>query len=831
MPGFGYDPFGEGPFGEWDWSKAVLYDLIPEIYKELDADNDEILKKLQYGLRYSFDNLRFNIRKFSNLRDPLQVRTQYDEVEVLTLGPEIPVQGELSQRGIDGKVLPLQEFTAPTARFRFDDIGKELLVSGSTIAANNRRVRIARIVSPTTAFTDPQLLADPTPFRWELRPVAVAEPGVRTVQLAAGTVDRITPGWFLDDGTAQFKVVARRHFNWQDPSRALYVLQEGFDATFDGLGNLIVQTGSFSASNIGQKIVVARGTEPLNNGDWEIAAVLTTVAPWTLQLVESVDRVPNADPCYWGLLPRAELDIEAVALPRGVAEQQGITGVFAANFSASNSSFDADDVGKLLTILGSTLTNNGTYTVTGFVAPNNLTVTPAFVAEVGLTWSLRRQTTIGATKTQVQVYAPSLIQWLAKDFGIEIDFRESESIQRSWVQHISRWINIKGLPKSYEVIGLLTGLLISATKLYRVTQETFLAIQAIDPDSVIESGESGVGRFGFTGALTQVGFNVRFTDSTAGFLPHDVGRHIRVRTASDPANLKLYTIDVVISSTQVQFRHLLDIAITPDFGPGGTVLLPTIEWAVVRLYSILAPLRPRFDEFNSDMMTEIIGFTQPGPGDFFGIDRWCWEADMSMVVPFLFVSVTAAGEYLWQIVVQTPGGQPASAEVIEVVGNWVMYDKVGTKFFVDTVPVNAGIGLWTFQVFAAVAPVQVGASSPHFDYECPVILDCDFCASNKILLSIELGPALEGLTGLPTENILARALERVEQVKPAHVEVIQRFIRTIEADLFLTASVEPHPFLYAILYARLAPYYDDFPADWFTPDFFLLATLEVIVIP
>ena len=69
-------------------------------------------------------------------------------------------------------------------------------------------------------------------------------------------------------------------------------------------------------------------------------------------------------------------------------------------------------------------------------------------------------------------------------------------------------------------------------------------------------------------------------------------------------------------------------------------MLPTIEWAVVRLYSILAPLRPRFDEFNSDMMTEIIGFTQPGPGDFFGIDRWCWQADMSMVVPFLFVSVT-----------------------------------------------------------------------------------------------------------------------------------------------------------------------------------------------
>jgi hypothetical protein len=834
MPGFGYDPFGTGPFGAWDWSKNVLYKLTPEIYRESDEDQGFVLKKFTYGLRYSFDNLRWKIRHFTELRSPFLARTQYNEVQLLTLGQEIVVQGDLEQRGIDATVNALQEFVSPTGRFRFDDVGKELICSGSTFPANNRRVRIARIISPSRVLTDPQLLTDVTPFKWELRPVVDRDPALRTLQVLEGTVDEITPGWLLSDGLAQYEVVARRHFDWKDPTRQLYTLQEGTDAFFNPSGFLIVGSGSFSASSIGQKILVAEGQDPENLGVWEIEDVLTTSPPWTLSLVESAERIPDTTLYYWGTLPRAELDVQAIDQPRGVAEQSGVEGTVTAGllFTASFANFDADEVGKLLTIQGSALGNDGLYEITAFTAPNSLTVTPSFVVgESNLTWQLRRPTVVGST-TQVEVAPPSLIQWLAKDFGIEIDVRESESIQRSWVQHVSRWINIKGLPKSYEVVGLLTGLLITTTHLYRVDQEIFLGLIAAGyPGLTVESGESAVGRFGDRGKLEFDGGVVTFIDPEATFFGHDVGRHIRVREAANFSNEKLYTIDQYVSPTQVKFRPVLDGAITPDYGPGGLVSSPDIIWSVVRLYATVAPLQPNMDEFNSDLLDEIVDGSPPTT-DNFGIDRFCWETNFSTDVPFDFVSVTLIGDYLWEVVVETPPGQPGSAEVILVVGNWGLYDANGIQYFVETVPVPAGPpDQWRFQVFGTIPPAIVGPEATFFRYDCPTNLHCGYCGSNKILLSVALGPELSAELGLAVENILARAIERVEQAKPAHVEIVQRFVRELTAPLTLSASVEPHPWIFAILYAPLSPYYDDIPGDDLVPDFYLFATLEVIVTP
>jgi len=40
MPGFGDMPFGHEPFGEWKWSRRVLFELIPEIYRSEDEAAD-----------------------------------------------------------------------------------------------------------------------------------------------------------------------------------------------------------------------------------------------------------------------------------------------------------------------------------------------------------------------------------------------------------------------------------------------------------------------------------------------------------------------------------------------------------------------------------------------------------------------------------------------------------------------------------------------------------------------------------------------------------------------------------------------------------------------
>jgi len=829
MSGFGYDHFGDIHFGEWGWSKHVLFDLIPEIYREMDASYGDVLKKLQYGLRPSFDLIKRKIGGLPKLRDPLVVRTQYDEVEPLVLGPEVVTQGQLLQRGTDGTVSAIQEFEAKTGRFRFDDVGKDLILSGSSINSNNRTVRVARVLSPSKILTEPQLAANPSFIRWELRTPVEAKSGVRVVEVLQGSVSSVRPGWVLDDGLAQYVVSKRQQFDRANTSRAKFVLQEGLDGTFDSSGYLIVSSGSFTASDIGRKIVVSSGGEPDNRGTWEIAQVVGTTPPFQLQLVESSERLEDSSAYYWGVLPRAELELEISELPRGVSEQNGVIGVLTTSFASSGSSFDSDDVGKLLTIRGSLLGNNGTYQVTGFLAPNNLSLSPAFVPETGLTWDLRRPTGLD-DPTEVQVYAPSLIQHLAKDFGIEIDFRESERIQRSWVKHVSRWINIKGTAQGYRVVGLLTGLEIEAQALYRVSQEIFEGISSSGYSAfLVESGEAELGRYGFSGALTWNGAQLVFTDLGASFLTSDVGRHVRVRSSGDPFNQKLYTIAEYVSSTVVKFRPLLDTASTPDYGAGGTITVPTIDWSVVRLYATVAPTRPKFDDFNSDILNDIID-GNPETTDNFSIDRYCWETGFSTQVPFNFVSVVASGDYTWTVNVQTPGGQPGSAEVIAAVGSWVLYDAVGTRYFVDSIPTGAHPN-WSFQVFGTEAPATVGPSAPRFQYECEPDFSCSYCPSNKILLKVALGAELSSEVGLAVENILLRAIQRVEQAKPAHVEIVQRFTRDLTATLSLSASVEPHPWIFASLYAPLSPYYDDIPGDAIEPDFQLSANLDVIVTP
>lgn len=86
MPGFGSGPFGGEPFGEYHWSRAVLYDLLPQVYKEQDRETGGYYSRYVEAERASWDHLRRKIRVFSDLRDPLTCRTEYDEVITGVLG-------------------------------------------------------------------------------------------------------------------------------------------------------------------------------------------------------------------------------------------------------------------------------------------------------------------------------------------------------------------------------------------------------------------------------------------------------------------------------------------------------------------------------------------------------------------------------------------------------------------------------------------------------------------------------------------------------------------------------------------------------------------------
>ena len=838
--GFGHYPFGVGPAGQWDWTSSVLFRLAPEVYRQADADQDDNLQKYTRGQRFSFDNLRNKIRELPSLRDPLTARSKYDQLVTLRLGPEVERLGALEQRGIDGTITIAQELTAPTGRFAFDDVGKEIVVIGSGIPGNNRRVRVIRIVNSRTVLTEPLLAANAVPFQWELRNFVAVPIGVRTFQLQSGYVDLIGNGWVVSDGVRDYEVVGRRHSHWDDPIRKSFVVKEGVKGYFDTLGNVVAvtqQADTFSAVNIGQKIQT-NGANQYNVGVWEITGVSVVVSLpdyiWTLTIAQSADRFPDQSDYYWALLPREELDLRAHDVPRGLAEQFGIQGQVTAfhglsAFYSEEAVFDAEDAVpiKYLSISGSLMGNDGLYTVTALVGTQVVSVTPAFAAfETGLVWALRRSTIVGDF-TQVSAYPQPVLPLLAGDFGIFVDTRESEFLQRSNVDHVGRWVNIKGHPNSYRVLGKLTGMEVEVEHLWRISQEQYLQFYLGGYSSfVYERGEATLGRTGESGQLFFFGGRARLQDATAQFVSTDVGVVVRVTSANFVPNIKMFTVDRVISPTEVEFR-LIDTAITPDYGVLGTALVPTVRWALSWLYTTLEPRRPLQDDMNVDLLTDIVDFSS---ANTFSMDRFCWETGFSTRVPCDPISVAATlTQFFWVVTVTTPPGQPGSAEVVLVSERWVFVDAVGVEYGLETVPVASGLN-WQFTVFGAVAP-DVSGPNLYLFYDCPLVPSCDFCASNWIYAEIGYGPELASETGPAVENIYTRVLERIEQVKPVQVRILPRLVREMNATLTLSACLEPHPWIGNFLLASLCPNFDDFPADFFPTDLCLMATVEPVITP
>lgn len=173
--GFGYGPFGGDPFGEWNWSRNVLYTSTPVLYRDADTSTGFLLRKYAEGLSYSFDNLRGHIQNMGSLRDAIQVRSEYSDAEFLVLGREVPPSGVTEQAGNLGLVETVGVFKANdrTAKFSPDDIGKQLFIRRSDVSSNNQQTfTITAFVSPKELTTDPAIVLDAGPVRWELRSLA-----------------------------------------------------------------------------------------------------------------------------------------------------------------------------------------------------------------------------------------------------------------------------------------------------------------------------------------------------------------------------------------------------------------------------------------------------------------------------------------------------------------------------------------------------------------------------------------------------------------------------------------------------------------------------------
>lgn len=889
MPGFGDGPFGHEPFGKWPWSRQVLFDFLPSLYRDQDANNGGVLETWTESLRYSFDIFSEKIADWRTLRDPLTVRTQYNETATIRLGPiEIP-DTPILQRGVDGAISALRIFSSPTARFRQEDAGRQLILSNSGVPVNNRIFKISAIVGTTSVRCDPPLVVDPGPISWAVQDNPVLPAGVLAIETRGGDVSKINPGWTLFDGFSQFQVYARQQFFPVTGQTKTLTEREGVAGIVLSDGRFQAEV-SFLQKDVGKPFTVSGSSQSFNNGKYEIyfvdpatPSILQFHIPltipgadanggvvYTLQLgqanvqvqhtysgtsqplfvqvsgntitvnlqtnlsgtpVSTATQVAAAlnasvmasaliaatftgtgaslvgvttyqtvlgarllldpGPLVWALLPFPQLQIYAAAPPAGIVEQEGVDAQVTATFTikASTGKFSSSDIGKSLILRGSLLGNTGTYSISSFVNVNEVGVTPTPpAAESSLTWEARTRSAIGDL-TQATVSATSLIQYLAQDFGIEVDQQESEARQRSWVENVTQWIDLKGLEKAYKVIGAISGFNVTISALYRIGNA--LANTAIPSTDVYIVGESDTGRHGIDGYLTLVGGQVRFSSPSAIFKISDVGLSVQAKNCSNLSNDKVYTIGAFISPTTVEFIPT-DTAVTPDYGIAGTLLpfAPLIQWEVCRIYTDLPPSRPLFDDVNVELMQYIVGTNN------FLVDTYCWDPVLITSFPVSIFSATPAVSSGVPINVQLlvdgvtlAGPIYTSCGVIGAVGRWRLTDLSGNVFYVETVPTQVLAGpppRHTFQIFSSVVPT-LGAAT--LEYFCEPQESCDYCKSSNVLAIIEEGTILEE-SGVHIEKVLERVVTRLEnEVKPAHVRLILIFRRTLSASLSLTATV------------------------------------------
>lgn len=720
MPGFG----GDDAFGEFDWSRRVLFEAAPEIYRRADEDESDFFRRYAEAQGISFDNLRRKIAAFADLRDPQAVRSQYDEVETLRLGPTRTVKGPVEQNGKLAEVLGTTVLKTLRGRFTTADIGKEITVSNSGIADNNTEVVITSIVSPTEVLTNPPLTLDAGPLHWELRELDTSDTKTTVVEVRGGDVEEITPGWILSDGYADFTVLKRQQFKPESEERKLLTLREGADGSINAALNFTSPSLALTSRDVGRRITIANSLYPeTNENKFEIIDVLSA-NECLLDGSPDFTAEPTGE-LVWALLRRPELTLSGSAILRGVVELEGddgeITAVGApAVFEADSARFADDDVGKLLTIHKPGSADNNTYEILSRVSDTVVTL-DATMSGVGSNfhWEMRAATDKG-DETQVEVRATSLLRFLAQDFAIEVDEREVEEWQRRWVESVSRWIGLKGHEDVYKYLAELTGFTADVTGLYRVNQETYAAILAAGGVGHM-IGDDGDGRLGTDGSLDVVGGLVRFSSPTAQFVNGDVDRQIYVTGTSGATNDGFRTIVTVIDAQTVEFRLIDSMTGTSDPNNG------TLTWSIVRLYAEQAPTLPVYDEIDADRMTYL------KTSNVFTVDRYCWEQAppwSTLLGPgdagdgrIFITSVSPTASFAFAATYTLEGRGDFSVIVGLGVGRWRLTDLNLTAYFVETVPTlherhSGSDGSLTDdlgdRIFSAASAVFTGADAGRF---------------------------------------------------------------------------------------------------------------------
>jgi hypothetical protein len=241
-------------------------------------------------------------------------------------------------------------------------------------------------------------------------------------------------------------------------------------------------------------------------------------------------------------------------------------------------------------------------------------------------------------------------------------------------------------------------------------------------------------------------------------------------------------------------------------------------------YTDIAPTRPFLDEVAADvvpldvMCWEVSDTGAPMP------NTGTWDAPPPIggvpsgttleeaigwtmnATPIL--STTNLGLGRWRIEV----GPAADLTPIAGIGQWYAapVGMPGSKFYLETLPVETAPGVWEFEVLAGTAPTF--GATVDLEYECRMVIDCGFCRASAIRVEVVPVEVLTDPDAL-LDGVLTRLVRKILQVVPIHVRItdIVHIVGPTQIPLNLSITVSFSPSVLA--YGPLGYYYDTVPAD------------------
>lgn len=788
----------------------------------------------------------------------------------------------------NGSIDAQGRLSVPTYLFSSADVGKVVFIANSVHSSNNGRFEIFGVDK-----------VSPTDYRAVFSRLDVP-----------GAV--YSTGLFDANGTV-------RYSNLPGKAARVQHLQTGVNTPLSVSVSGEDITVTLATDALGRVISTASAVVAAVLGDPYASALVVASSPGTgagyVGATSSLLDVPGAmltadSNLTWALQSFGQLVLKGPP-PKGLVEVDGTDGYVQPVSSSqgmlktlTSAFFRAGDVGKLVVIRGSQVGNDGVFPIASVptwgagavVLLDGVFGTEPVGSSVG--WELRTKSG-QPNPLEVVATAPPMLNWLAYDFGIEVDTQESESRQRSWVKYVNQWVDKKGLAKAYEILATISGYASTVLPLFGITFEVSEALPSVNVYEITDKyGEDG-------SFIDQLGPEVTLTSLSAPFSAADVGRYVRVREGLSAQNNQLYEVISFIDSQSIRLRATGAAPVepvAPDANNGALV------FSVLRLYTDVVPARPVFDDFDSDAMSALI------PG--FTVDAYCWEFPLVIgggltegVAPGK-LNVVAVAEQVESSFVWVDG----DISVVKNLGVWGLTDTLARTAYLETVPVAVpsatlgagnsavtyvgfdptyawpirvrhvdptpvvtpytsvavsygattditvtlasdgsavtataqdvvtavqsdpataglvgvsvypgnGSGLataagFTTLVSTGVRRTSIGTVVPPalgpatLEYVCTPQFSCDYCASYRVLLVLELD-TLANEEGVALESVFERTLERLKAVTPAHVQLVPRLVQPLTATLNLSATIEPVETL-EILYAPLSYYYDETPVD------------------